>query len=211
MTTEEAVRSGSRKSMRKSVLVVLAVLAPAAAHGQPAAVEMRTTALVRGQCRFVSEDKQTGEDAVKRCPGHGDIEVETLASHTRTSLSFRFSRTQRAPNVVGGWSLGERLEWRGVRGKKGFEPYAAIVRVLLKDPESAARGPDGEVLAVMRVDPREAQACTMAYVDARANKSANRLAGETADRMGPTFLCGSDKPAVAGARTRWTDAALGRE
>jgi hypothetical protein len=194
--------------MRSSVLL-LAVLAAAPAQAEPAP-ETRITALVGGPCRFISENKETGEDALKRCPGHGDLMVETLASHTRTSLSLRFSRTQRV-DVVEGWSLGERIAWRGVKGNKGFEPYAAIVRVLLKDPDSASRRADGEVLAVLRVDPREAQACAMAFVDARATKAASRLAAATADRLGPTFLCGSDKPTVAGARTRWTDAAMRRE
>lgn len=181
------------------------------AQTPPAAPETRYTELVGGNCRFISEDRRTGEDALKRCPGHGDLMVETFASHTRTSLSFRFSRKQRAADVVTGWSLGKIVEWRGGTANKGFEPYAAIVRVLMKDPEVVTRRPDGEVLAVMRVDPREAEACVIAYVDARANKSANRLARDTADRLAPTFLCKSDKPEVAGARTRWTGALLKRE
>ena len=176
---------------------------------QPAA-ETRYTELVGGRCQFVSEDKRTGEDAVKRCPGHGDLEMETLASHTRVFLSILFSRTQRADDVVEGWSLGKTVEWRGAKGNKGFEPYVAIVRVLLKDPEAATRQPDGEVLTVIRVDPREAEACAMVYVDARANKAANQLARDTADRLGPTYLCGSDKPTVAGTPTRWTDVLMTR-
>ncbi len=195
----------------RSVLLLLALLAAAPAQAQTAPAETRFTELVGGKCRFISEDKETREDAVKRCPGHGDLTLETLASHTRTFLSFRFSPKQRADNVVEGWSLGRTVEWRGLKGNKGFEPYAAIVRVLMKDPEAATRRPDGEVLAVIRVEAREAQACVMAVVDARANKAANRLAGETADRMGPTFLCGSDKPALVGARSRWTDAVMKRD
>src|SRR5690349_24515992 len=101
-----------------------ASLSAAAASAQPTApAETRFTELVGRRCRFISEDKQTGDDAVKRCPGHGDLEVETLSSHTRVYLSFRFSRTQRTDNVVGGWSLGKTVEWRGVKANKGFEPY----------------------------------------------------------------------------------------
>jgi hypothetical protein len=191
--------------MRHFVLLPILFLTVASASAQPVpAAGTRYTELVGGRCRFISEDKQTGEDAVKRCPGH-DLEVETFASHTRTTLSVRFSRTQRAEDVVKGWSLGRTIEWRGPKGKKGFEPYAAVVRVLMKDPEGASPRPDGDVLAVMRVDTREAQACVVAYVDARANPGANKLARDTADRLAPTHLCGSDKPVVAGIRTRWTD------
>ena len=194
--------------MRMKLLAAFWLMA-APVLAQPAA-ETRYTELVGGRCRFVSEDKQTGEDAVKRCPAHGDFELETLSIHTRVFLSVLFSRTQRADKVVEGWSLGRTVEWRGAKGNKGFEPYAAIVRVLLKDPEAATPGADGEVLAVIRVDSREAEACAMAYVDARADKAANRLARDTADRIGSTYLCGTDKPIVAGARTRWTDAVMRR-
>ena len=198
--------------MRLEAVCVAACLAAVPAFAQaPAREETRFTELVGGRCRFVSEDRQTGEDALKRCPGHGDVELETFSSHTRVSLSFRFSRTQRVPDVVTGWSLGKTVEWRGVKSKKGFQPYAAIVRVLMKDPEAATPRPDGEVLAVLRVDPSEAEACAIAYVDGRANKRANELARDTADRLGPTYLCDSDKPVVTGARTRWTDALLRRE
>ena len=56
----------------------------------------------------------------------------------------------------------------------------------------------------MRVDPREAEACALAYVDAKANKAPNLLARDAADRLGPEFDCGSETAAVIGAATRWT-------
>ena len=183
------------------------LLAAAPALGQPARAT-RYTELAGGECRFVSEDRRTGEDAVKRCPGHGDVEVETLSSHTRVTLNVLFSAKQRVNDVVGGWSLGKVVEWRGVKAGKGFEPDAAIVRVLMKDPESTARRADGEVLAVLRIDPREAEACLVAVIDVQANERANRLARATADRLAATHLCDSEKPIVAGARTRWTAALL---
>ena len=185
-------------------LAAALILAAAPAFGQ--APESRYTELVGGRCKFVSMDKETNEDQVKRCPGHGGAEVETLASHTRLSIGFRFSARQRADGVVSAWSAGKTVEWRGLKGRKGFEPYAAIVRLLMKDHETGKPGPvaDGQVLAVMRVDPREAEACVMAFVDAQANKDPNDLARTTADRLGPAFDCESDKPTVAGAKTRWT-------
>ncbi|HEX8165665.1 MAG TPA: hypothetical protein VF601_07745 [Beijerinckiaceae bacterium] len=192
-------------------LAAALIVAAAPALGQ--APESRYTELAGGRCRFVSADRETGEDAVKRCPGHGGAEVETLSSHTRLSIGYRFSARQRAENVVSAWSAGRTVEWRGIKARKGFEPYAAIVRLLMKDHEAGKPGPvaDGEVLAVMRVDPREAEACVIAYVDARANREPNRLARDAADRLGPAFDCGSEKPAVVGAGTRWTAALIGEK
>jgi hypothetical protein len=83
---------------------------------------------------------------------------------------------------------------------------------MMKDHENGKPGPvaDGEVLAVMRVDPREAEACVMAYVDAKANANPSLLAREAADRLGPAFDCGSEKATVIGAATRWTSELLAR-
>jgi hypothetical protein len=182
-------------------LAIAIVALPARAAEKP---EVRYTDLTGKACRFVSGAKTADDDAVKRCPGHGGAEVETLAGHTRLRLSYRFSESQVARDVVVAWSAGKTLEWRGLKTNKGFQPYATILRLLLKDPESARPEADGQVLAVMRFDPREAEACVIAYVDAQANKDPNRLARTIADRDGPTFDCESDEPKVVGAETRWT-------
>ena len=57
---------------------------------------------------------------------------------------------------------------------------------------------------MMRFDPREAEVCPLAYVDARASKDPNGLARATADRLALAFDCRSDKPIVVGGATRWT-------
>ena len=43
-----------------------------------------------------------------------------------------------ADDVVGAWSAGKTVEWRGLKGKKGFEPYTAIVRLEMKDTRTAS-------------------------------------------------------------------------
>jgi hypothetical protein len=184
----------------------LMLAAPAVAQAR----ESRYTELVGGRCRLVSGSTAPEADEVKRCPGPGGAEVETLARHTELSISYRFSAKLRADDVVRAWSAGKTVEWRGIKGKKGFEPYAAIVRLLLKDHENGKPGPvaDGEVLAVMRIDPREAEACAIAFVDAKANPNPNLLARDAADRLAPAFDCRSEKPAAVGSATRWTSALL---
>jgi len=187
---------------RRLLACAALLLAGDVAHAQTP--ESRITELVGGRCKFVSIDKETNEDQVKRCPGHGGAQVETLSIHTRLHIGFRFSPKQVVKDVVVAWSAGKNVEWRGLKTNKGFQPYAAIVRLLMKDPESDKPDADGQVLAVLRFDPRESEACAMAFLDARANKDANALARSTADRLGPEFDCRSDKPSVAGATTRWT-------
>jgi hypothetical protein len=191
----------------RQVLPALLIAALAsAASAQPTEPQTRYTELIGGACKFVSIDKETNEELVKRGPGHGGASAETLSSHTTVSLGFRFSRRQRADSVVSGYTLGDKLEWRGLTGNQGFEPYAVIVRVTPKDADTMQGG--GPVLAVLRFDPREMQVCLAALVDGRANPNPNELARATADRIAPAFLCGSDKPSVAGATTRWTSAVL---
>jgi hypothetical protein len=184
------------------------VLAAACVLGAPAraqAPESVYTELLKGRCKFISIEKETNEEQVKRCPGHGGAQVLTRASHTTVYLSFRWSKSRMAEDVVSGWSLGDKVEWRGARTRNGFAPYATIVRVIVKDPDTLVGG--GHVLAVVRIGKRDA--CLAAAVDISANKEANALAREAADAIARTFACGKDRPRVHGAATRWTEAVIG--
>ena len=189
-----------------SLRIAAAALVAAAPAFGAEAPESRYTELVGGRCKFIPGSREPEGGDVKRCPGHGGAEVETLSGHTRLSLGYRFSANARADNVVTAWSAGKTVEWRGVKANKGFEPYATIVRLLMKDHDKGKPVPvaDGEVLAVRRLDPREAEACPIAFIDAKANLKPNLLARDAADRLGPTFDCASEKPAAIGAATRWT-------
>lgn len=88
------------------------------------------------------------------------------------------------------------VEWRLAGGK----PFAAIMRWNYKlASEREKRTTSGRVLVVTRLPP--GAVCHVGYVDARANANANALARELADVKARDFLCGKDKPAVAGAVT----------
>jgi hypothetical protein len=186
-----------------TVLAAACVLGAVPAPAQ--APESAYTELLKGRCKFISIEKETNEEQVKRCPGHGGAQVLTRASHTTVYLSFRWSKSRMAEDVVSGWSLGDKVEWRGARTRSGFEPYATIVRVIVKDPDTRVGG--GHVLAVMRMDRQKA--CLAAAIDVSANKEANALAREAADTVARTFACGKDKPRVSGAATKWTEAVIG--
>jgi hypothetical protein len=183
--------------MRRAALacaIMAAGLGVSAAHAQ--ARESVYTELLKGRCKFISIDKETNEEQVKRCPGHAGAQVLTRASHTAVYLSFRFGKRE-TDDIVSGWSLGDKVEWRGVRTAKDFAPYATIVRVITKDPRTLVAG--GHVLAVMRMEKRSA--CLAAAVDVAANKDkdANALAREAADAYARTFVCGKGEPRVFGA------------
>jgi hypothetical protein len=174
-------------------------------HAQ--APESIYTELLKGRCQFISIDEETNEEQVKRCPGHGGAAVLTRASHTNVYLSFRWSKKRASEDVVSGWSLGDKVEWRGARQGKQFIPYAAIVRVITKDPETLSGG--GHVLAVIRIEKQKA--CLAAGVDVTANKEANALAREAADTFAGTFSCQKDKPRLFGPATKSTEQVIGTD
>jgi hypothetical protein len=181
-------------------LAVLLVLFSVPALAQ----ESHYTDLVGKPCRFLKNDPRPGD--VKLCKGVRSILPETVAEHTRTQFAFRFGSERPAP-LVAAWSFGTKLEWRGIREAAGFEPYAAILRVLLKDSDSAKPTADGQVLALLRVDPGTRQACLAAVLDAVA-PNANAAARGATDRMRLGFRCRADRPSTLGVATRWTRAVL---
>ena len=98
--------------------------------------------------------------------------------------------------------IGQTIEWRLWDGK----PVAAILRWFIENtnPDTGIQDKkhQGQVLVVSTVadvDNRD-NACVAGYVDARANKNANKLARQISDSLAPDFVCGIDKPKFHGAR-----------
>lgn len=171
--------------------------------GAALAEESRITELIGGRCRFVSIDKETNEEQVKSCPGPGSYAAETRSSHTNVYLAFPYRKARAPREVIYGWSLGDKVDWRGTLEKNAFKPYAAIVRVIVRDPETMKGG--GHVLATIRLD--GATACVAALIDVSANKEANALAREAADAA-RSFDCAKDKLVEKGVSTKWTQSLL---
>jgi hypothetical protein len=120
--------------------------------------------------------------------------------HAYNFIGFAWAGRKPAVEVVRGSALGFKLEWRGRRAAKGFDPHAAIIRVMFRGDGSAefAR----QVLTVMRLRPGEA--CSVAFVDMTANARPYEFARDAADRLAPGFACGRDRPRAAGTASRWT-------
>ncbi len=162
--------------------------------------ESRTTELVGRACQteLVSPELGRSAEQVKRCPGLGGARVVVSTDSANVSVGFEWSGTEKAEDVVRNWSLGSRLEWRGSRSARGFEPYAATIRVLFNDASSPGR--DRPVLAVMRV--KRGESCVIALADIAANPDAYELGRRAADERARSFACGRDTARVLGTPTQ---------
>jgi hypothetical protein len=188
--------------MRAALLFSLILIAifSGAASAQPASVD---TELAKGRCRFIADDGEVGDYAEKRCPGLAGAQVYTVARPSRVSLSLRW-RGNKSADIVQSWSLGTKLEWRGIGRKNALKPYAAIVTAIVRDLETDQ---NHKVIAVLRIEPRKA--CLAAAIDVDANKDAIALARQTADTETRTFICGSDQPRLVGAPSAWAQQVTG--
>ena len=187
--------------MRRLLLLVMlgALAEPALAQ----TVTSIDTELVKGRCRFIADDGEVGHYALKRCPGLAGARVYTVAGVNKVSLSFRWGKAK-AEDVVEDYSIGDKLEWRGIRGKQGLKPHAAIVRIIVKDHEKDERH---NVWGVIRMEPRNA--CLMAVIDEAANPDAITLARTTADAEAPNLACAKNKTKIVGTASRWAQEVIG--
>jgi hypothetical protein len=189
-----------RGEMRHLLWSALIALFADPALAQPASIE---TELVKGRCRFIEDDGEVGHYALKRCPGLNGIRVFTIAGVNQVSLSFGWGKAK-PKEIVENSSIGTSLEWRGIKARGGFTPYATVVRVIVKDHEADERH---NVLAVIRMEKRNA--CLMAALDEPGNPDPAALARATADQDAPGFSCATGKPRVVGAPSWWAQAVIG--
>ena len=119
--------SGPRP-LRAILPVLAAMLLTGPAFAQSAT--SRTTSLEK--CRVIDDDGEVGDYTLERCPGLAGARVYMDWSASHTTLSFRWGKAK-SGGVVTGYGLGGTPEWRGIKGRRGFAPYAIIVRVKLRD------------------------------------------------------------------------------
>lgn len=188
--------------MRAALILSLAMLAVPAQAQTVASID---TELVKGRCRFIEDDGEVGHYALKRCPGLAGARVYTTAGVNDVALSFKWGK-RKAVEVFANGSIGTRLEWRGIKDKKGFKPHAVIVQRIMKDHENDERH---NVWAVIRMEPRNA--CLMAVIDETANPDYLALARAAADNEAPALACASLRPKIVGTPSRWAKEAIGSE
>jgi hypothetical protein len=176
------------------IAVTFAVAGDAAPATKP---DVITTELTKGRCKFIDDDGEVGHYALKRCPGPAGMQLYTEATMQTVTLFLQRDKSPITREVVKSRSVGEKIEWRGVRNRGGFEPYAALLRVIVSDDEDKRFN----VLTVIRVE--WLTTCVMAAVDEAANADATALARAAADKNADEFSCARDKPAVLGIATKW--------
>jgi hypothetical protein len=182
------------------VAVLAALLIPVVGEAQqPGSIY---TDLVGPKCRWdaIGKEPSEADQQTKRCPGLGGATVVINPWHSYNFIGFSWPKRRPVIEVVRGSALGLKLEWRGRRTGRRFDPYAAIIRVMFRG-EGGVKF-ERQVLGVMRVRPGEA--CAVAFVDMTANANPHELARQTADRIVPPFLCGRDRPRASGVPSPWT-------
>jgi len=96
--------------------------------------------------------------------------------------------------------INDTVEWRLNKNL----PYAAILRWFIENSNENGEYSNelkGQVLVVSTVASHASpQSCVVGYVDARANKNANAIARNVADKFARGFKCGTDTPKFHGKR-----------
>jgi len=131
------------------------------------------------------------------CEGRDGIPVFVGEVDLRYSVSYG-KAAERQPAAHETFAppqgISETLEWRYDEAPRVRRPVATILRWHLASQEEIPRR---EVLVVTRLPP--GPVCWVALVDGRANKNANELARQAAERA-RSFRCGIDKPAFLGVQ-----------
>lgn len=174
------------KQILASALVTLALAVPA--H---AAFNSAYTDINLDQCLVLDADDFGASWA---CPGYKGYPLMVTEGDLRFSLIYGFGAKVADGQTLPPFNtLGAKLEWRLSNELGRWMPVATIVRYHTADPET---GEDkGQVLVVTQLV--EGNSCHIAYIDAIANKDANELAREAADKSGD-FDCAKDEVEIIG-------------
>ncbi|MEQ9518779.1 MAG: hypothetical protein RLN89_04990 [Parvibaculum sp.] len=201
-----------------SVIVLSALAVPTAVAAESAYMSTYSD-LDFAKCEIVHEDSEFGL-VEWRCAGdHGYDILATEAdlrlylayqkkgelhgapvtpSDTETNSDLSSDEAEAGDRSLGQTippfnNLGPKLEWR--LGKEaGAEPFATIVRYRYQaDPDETD---EGQVLVVSRF--REGESCHVAYIDALANRNANKMAREIADKYAKGGQCPEGSAPVLG-------------
>src|SRR5262245_23664154 len=104
--------------------------------------ESRYTSIENKDCKFdpIGNEPGDAEDQLKTCPGLGGAKVLVNAFHTRVRIGFLWGARRKTEPVwaTEAWGAGLKIEWRGNATTKGFEPYAATVRMLYPNDQGKA-------------------------------------------------------------------------
>ena len=154
------------------------------------------------KCKVLEEE---GDSIRAACQGWGGYPVEFAEGDLRQSLFFGY---------LGDWARKGHLESFGPFNHMGGTAEwivegniakAAIMRFIIENPNPETGSPDkasqGQVLVIYKVGQKgEGEACTVGYVDARANPNPNELARKVAADEVKDFACRFNEPQWHGVK-----------
>jgi hypothetical protein len=183
--------------MKRLAVSALAILAASAAAAQT--IEGAFTDFDLKKCQHVP-GKGREDYGEWRCKGYANIPVYMAAGDQRVMISFgaRAREEPAARQTLAAFNgEGGRIEWRIEKSADGKQqPFAAIMRWSTTKSDDNGDQVAGEVLVVTRLSP--GAVCHVGYVDGLANRNADDLAREIADKRARGFRCREDKPVVLG-------------
>ncbi len=163
---------------------------------RPSFAESVYTELDLDACKALEQDDQGGRWV---CKGWGGYPVEFAEGDIRQSLFIGYLGPWATKNhweSLGPFNhIGGTIEWITA----GKIAKAAISRFIIENSNPETGEPDkafqGQVLVIFKVGQKgEGEACTVGYVDARANPLPNELARKVAAKDVAGFKCRVDTP-----------------
>jgi len=181
--------------LTKHLLVPFAlalIAAPACAQS----IESAYTDFSTKKCRH-TPGKDVEDYGEWRCAGYKGIPVYMSAGDQRIQVSYgKNAKNERAASQTLAAFNGEgsKIEWRMEKGV----PFATIMRWSTTRTDEKGDPMPGSTLVVTKLGRNGV--CHVGYVDGQANKNANELAREIADRHARNFNCEKDSRIVLGER-----------
>jgi len=183
--------------MNRLVIVGFCVLAASPAATQT--IERAFSDFDVQKCRHIPGEAE--EDYGEwHCEGYGGMPVWMGAGDQRVMISFgpRAKEEPAAHQTLASFNgEGKKIEWRIEKSANQSRPFAAIMRWSTTKPDDKGDQVRGEVLVVTRLPP--GAVCHVGYVDGRANRNADELARQIADKHAREFRCRKDATMVVGA------------
>ena len=183
------MRLSAKHLLRTGVTLIAATVVAGA--GEAAPVVSVYSDISAGVCGAKQRREPADHEVVHRaCRVLGAFNVET--TYRGTSVSFILRGRGGEARLGAGYSVGDKIEWRGRREGGRFVPDSAIVRLTSRN----TAGRPVSAFAILRID--NGRPCTAALLDA-SGAGANTRARKAADAAA-SCPCGAG-PAVIGPET----------
>ncbi|WP_291688071.1 hypothetical protein [Bradyrhizobium sp.] len=208
-------RLAKRRHLASGIVLALSICASFCpiSKGSAQTIGSFYTSTAPKDCRVKSAGNGVDDSTIRICPGKAGFVVVVSEDDLRETVSIGSSRAAADKEPAAAASFGPfnsttpTVEWRAQDG----EPFAIIQRWHIADTadENQNGRPTAKpTLVVTRLPP--GAVCHVAYVDVKANPTANELARKAADELARGFRCGKDEVQVIGDSGRAVELAVRR-